>query len=428
MDKRFFSMFGLSEAESIALLDTPLDQLQAGESRYVAACELVNFPSEQSIQALMRAVQNTHADLENRIVRRKSVETLGRLSAVQALPLIRACLADEDCYTVENAVWAIGEIGTQDAAILDEIAQLLTRPEQTYRVIIHTLAKLNYHPAVSRIQAFVGHEDQAIASAAITALARLTGDRTSLDRVVELLFHPNVYTRRLCIQDLADAQHYAAIPEIAQSPVSVVFRLRGIRLLADAGRAVDALDFTQDIQPWLDRTIRDHPQDLKLVHEYDQPPTLEFLLNELYQTDFGRCYLASQTLLNDHRKIAPDALLVAYREQAYGDYGGHYHVMKLLGWLKAESAFDLLLQEGLNHPQPQFQKSRFAAAIALGELGNPEAIPNLKDCLTSPLWTLKYAALLALEQLGDRSGHGIAAQDPDWLIQARATHATCFNF
>ncbi|NJM56599.1 MAG: HEAT repeat domain-containing protein, partial [Synechococcales cyanobacterium RU_4_20] len=190
MDKRFSSMFGLSEAESILLLDTPLGQLPEGQSRYVAACELVNFPTEAAIQALIRAVQNPNPELDNRIVRRKSIETLGRLSAVQALPMIRDCLGDEDCYTVENAVWAIGEIGTDDAVLLEQVAQLLETPNQTYRVIIHTLAKLGYEPAVARIKTFVDDEDTTIASAAMTAIARLTGDRTPLSQVVEFLLHP----------------------------------------------------------------------------------------------------------------------------------------------------------------------------------------------------------------------------------------------
>lgn len=80
------------------------------------------FPLDQFLNrligALIRAVQPTDPVLENSIVRRKSVETLGRLQAVVALPVIRTCLADNDCYTVGNGVWAICEIGTQDAEIL----------------------------------------------------------------------------------------------------------------------------------------------------------------------------------------------------------------------------------------------------------------------------------------------------------------------
>lgn len=112
MNKRFFKLFNLTQEQAIALLDTPQSQTPEEDSRYIAASHLVNFSTEESIQALMRAVQQSDPDLENRIVRRKAVETLGRLQAGQAIPVIRDCLNDGDPYTVENAVWAIGEIGT----------------------------------------------------------------------------------------------------------------------------------------------------------------------------------------------------------------------------------------------------------------------------------------------------------------------------
>lgn len=187
MDKRFFNLYNLTEAEAITLLDTPQDEIGEKDSRYVAACHLVNFPTENAINALIRAVQNTDSSLENRIARRKSVETLGRLKADVALSVIRTCLADDDCYTVENAVWAIGQIGCQNQEILEAIAQLLAKPGQLYRTIIHTLAKLNYPPAVERIRPFINAEDKAIASAAITAICRLTNDYREMDKVVALL-------------------------------------------------------------------------------------------------------------------------------------------------------------------------------------------------------------------------------------------------
>jgi bilin biosynthesis protein len=93
--------------------------------------------------------------------------------------------------------------------------------------------------------------------------------------------------------------------------------------------------------------------------------------------------------------------------------------MKLFGWLKHAPAYDLLI-EALHNKQPQFQKSRAAAAIALAELGDPRAILDLKACLETKIWDLKYAALIALEQLGDTSGYAIVADDSDWLVRAKA--------
>lgn len=422
MDKRFFNIFGLTEDEAIALLKTPLDQLEDKSDRYIAASHLINFPTEQSIQALRETVRDEDTQMYHRIARRKAVESLGRLQASMALPEIRSCLADEDCYTIENAVWAIGEIGTDDEAIKEEIAQLLDKPNQSYRAIIQVLAKLDYKPSLARIEKFVAATDQPIASAAIAAVCRFTGDYTQMSKVVALLQHTNINARRGCIQDLIDSQYYDAIPQIAKCPVSMVFRLRGIRLLAESGVPAGKISFV-DLEPAIDRVIRDRPEDLELVHEYDQTPTLEFVINELYHTDFGRCYLGSKTLLEAYPEKAADVLMATFAEKAYNDYGAHYHVVKLLGWLQYAPAYDLLVG-ALHNKAPQFQKSRTAAAIALGNLGDKRAIPLLLDSLNSQIFDLKYACLLALEQLGDASSCSVAANDSDWLLQQKAARVS----
>ena len=420
-NKRFFNIFNLTEAEAIELLDTPCDKLAEDESRYVAASHLINFDTEASINALLRAIANDDPELDNRIVRRKSVETLGKLQAKQALPAIRTCLAESDCYTVENAVWAIGEIGTKDPEILSEIAQILEREGQNHRVIIHTLVKLDYSPALDRIRTFTESTDEATASAAIAAVCRFTGDYTQMERVMEFLFHPNRNARRACIQDLIDANYYPAIGAIVRCPVSIVFRLRAIRLLADRG-IEQGIEFA-DIRSSLEQTLLDRPQDLELIHEYDLPPTLDFLIRQLYETDFGLCYLATQTILDNFAELAPAALLATYEQEAYNDYGAHYHVMKLIGWLKYTPGYDLLV-EALHNREPQFQKSRAAAALALGELGDTRAVPLLVASLDTKIWDLKYAILMALAKLGDDSGREIAANDDDWLIRARSAIAS----
>jgi len=418
MDKRFSNMFGLTEDQAIALLQTKPDKLESPTDRYVAVAHLINFPTERSINALIEVIKNPDPEMYNRITRRKAVESLGRLGVKKALPIIRTCLGDEDIYTVENAVWAIGEIGTEDEEILEEIAQLLEKPNQSYRVIIQTLAKLGYQSALERLKNFVASEDEPIASAAVAAISRLTGDYTQMNQVVAFLQHSNVNARRACIQDLIDTQYYDAIPQIARTPVSIVFRLRGIRILATHGIGIEKINFTW-VEPYLDMVIFDHPNDLEFVHEYDQKPSIDFLINELYHTDFGRCYLASKNLLDLYSESAPEALLKTWEKEAHNDYGAHYHVIKILGWLKYQPAYDLFIQ-ALNNTSPQFQKSRAAAAIALGNLGEKRAIPLLKEALNSQIFDFKYAALLALEKLGDSSGREITINDADELIKAKA--------
>ena len=418
MDKRFYSFFNLTEEQAIAILDTPQAEISEDDSRYIAASHLVNFNTANSIAALMRVVKQEAHDLDSRIVRRKAVETLGRLQAKDFLEIAGECLSDGDCYTVENAVWAIGEIGTTDTGILAKITDLLDRHGQSYRTIIQTLAKLDYQPAIAKIAEFTHNESLPIASAAITAIARLKRDFSQMWQVATLLQNRNVIARRLSIQDLIDAKYYAAIPDIAQCPVSLVFRLRGIRLLGEEGIASGELNFA-DVQPHLEKSLLDHPQTLSLVHSYENLPDLDFLIRELYETDFGRCYLAIKTIIANYSETAPAALFATYEQEAKSDYGAHFHVVKLMGWLKHAPAYDLLI-EALHNQQPQFQKSRAGAAIALAEIGDPRAIPAIRSCLNSPIWDLKYASLLALEKLGDRSGYELLINDSDPLIQAKA--------
>ena len=419
MDNRFSNIFNLTEDQAIALLKKPLNTEDGTSERYVGAAHLINFPTERSINALIEAIEDRDRSLENRIARRKAVESLGRLKAVRALPILKSCLADEDPLTVENAVWAINEIGTEDESILEAIADLLTKPNQTYRVIIHTLANFNYRPAKNRIEPFIDYPDEPIASAAIASLARLKNDYSQIDRVVEFLQSEDINARRACIQDLIDTEYYPAIEAIAKAPISVAFRLRGIRLLAAKGLATGKISFEQ-IEPSLDRIIRDRPQDIEMVHEYDQPPSIEFLIRELYHTDFGRCYLASKTLLEEYADKAPEALLQTYTAEAHNDYGAHFHVIKLLGLLKYQPGYEIIV-DALHNNEPQFQKSRAAAAIALGNLQATQAIPVLKQNLETPIFDLKYACLLALEQLGE-SCWSMAVEDRNLLIKAKARH------
>lgn len=420
MDKRFFNIFpGLTEDKAIAILKTPLEELEDKSERYIAASHLVNFPSEAAINALIATIEDRNPVLEHKIARRKAIETLGRLEAKVALPTIYSCLKDEDPYTVENAVWAISEIGTKDEAILEEIAQLLDKPEQSYRLIIQVLAGFDYKPALDRIQKFTDSENEPIASAAIATVCRFTGDYNQMTKVVSFLEHESVNARRACIQDLIDAQYYQAIPQIARCPVSLVFRLRGIRLLAEIGLPAGEITFEQ-VKPHLDLTICDYPHDLELVHEYDRTPTLEFAIAELYHTDFGRCYLAAKIILDVYSDLAGSALMANFAQKAHNDYGAHYHVVKLLGWLKYADAYDLLI-EALQNREPQFQKSRGAAAIALANLGDERCIPLLKASLQTKVWDLKYAALMALERLGDRTGRELLIGDRDLLLRSAAS-------
>ena len=420
----FLNLFpGLTEEKAIELLETPIEQLKEKYHRYLAASHLVNFPTERSIAALIKVLQDPNPAPENRRAQRKAIESLGRLKVDRAIEIMRPFLGDSDRYMVENTVWALGEIGTSNEDILEEITQLLEKEGQVYRVIIQTLTKLNYQPALERIARFTESGDSAIACAAIAATCKLSGDNNQVHRITKFLNYKNIHARRGAIQDLMDLEYYLAIPDIVAAPVSQSLRLRGMRFLADKAQEKGNFNFSE-MESSFDLAIWDHPQDLKMAYEYSEKPSLERVIEDLYNTDFGYCYLASKAML-DFYPNAGDILQQSFNENAQEDYGAHYHIIKLFGWLKYEPAYDLFVDTLLNLGD-KFVKSRMAAAISLGNLGNKQAIPHLKAGLESTVWKFKYACLLALNHLGDSSGRALCANDSDWLIQKKASSSQKF--
>ena len=418
MDSPFLNLFpGLTEEKAIELLETPLEQLKEKYHRYLAASHLVNFPTERSINALIRVLKDPSPAKENRHAQRKAIESLGRLKVKHSLEVMRPFLEDQDPYIVENTVWAIGEIGTEDETILEEIAKLLEKKGQIYRVVIQTLAKHNYKRALNRISPFTNSEESAIACAAIAAECKLSGDSGKINRIIDFLSDHDIHARRGAIQDLMDLKYYAAIPQIAIAPVSQSLRLRGMRFLADEGMNSGNLKFAE-IEPSFDLALWDHPQNLNMAYAYSQKPSQEQVIEQLYNNDFGYCYLAGKLML----ELYPDAgemLEKSFHENAQEDYGAHYHIIKLFGWLKYEPAYDLFI-DTLENLGDKFVKSRIAAAISLGYLRDKRAIPHLKACFNTKVWKFKYACLLALDCLGDESGREIFVSDCDWLIRAAA--------
>lgn len=409
---------GLSQAEALATLRKPLEALEDVSDRYLAAAHLVNFPDEQTIAALITCAADGHSAQAQRIARRKAVESLARLGARQALPVIQACLSSEDTYLVENATWALAELQAQPEDVKDALLKLLQDRRQNRRVVAQTVARLGIQEAVDPLGALRQEDDPLLITAATAALAQLTGNKDGLAALEDDLLHPDVTVRRGVIQDLMDAQAFDALAAIAAAPVSPVFRLRGVRHLADQQRQ-RGIAQAGVLLPLVDQILLDDPSAITLVHRYDTPPSLDFLVQELYGTDFGRVYLAVATLAGSTNADTLAALTRSFADRGWNDYGAHYHMIKLFGWLGNPQPLPLVREALANH-RPQFQKSRPAAALTLARLDPQQAGTALHDAgCEGSLWELRYAALMGLEQLG-LPAPPVTLADPDWLVALRA--------
>lgn len=416
---RFQNLFpGLSQMEALATLRKPLEALEDVSDRYLAAAHLVNFPDEQTIAALMTCAADGHPAQAQRIARRKAVESLARLGARQALPVIQDCLSSEDTYLVENAVWALAELHAPPEAVTDDLLHLLQDKRQNRRVVAQTVARLGIQGAIAPLEALRQEEDPLLVTAATAAVVRLSGNKDGLAALEGYLLHADVTVRRAVIQDLMDAQAFGALAAIAAAPVSPVFRLRGVRDLADQQhqRGVARADV---LLPLVDQILLDDPAAITLVHRYDTTPSLDFLVQELYGTDFGRVYLAVATLMASSKTNTLAALTQSFADRGWNDYGAHYHMIKLFGWLGDPQPLPLV-QEALANRRPQFQKSRPAAALALARLDPQHGGAALQDAACEgSFWELRYAALMGLEQLR-LPVPPAALADSDWLVALRA--------
>ena len=393
-------LFDLTEEQAINILKTPLDELVDSSAHYLAVSNLAFYKSETAIDILIETVKNIEDKLYDPITRRKAVESLGKLKAVKSLPILSNCLDDDDKYLVEMAVMSIAEIKTNDSEILEKITSLLDKPNYNYRKIIQALTKLNYQLAIPKIKKFTTSASENLASVSIASLARLTGDFSNMHKITTFLHHAKVNDRRDCIQDIIDGEYYEGLKDIIQCPISIVFRLKSLRLMIQLDKNKNQLSFIQ-IKTYLEQVLIDHVKDLKFISKYNKVPSLDFLINELYDTDFERAYLASKYIIDLYSQEAPALLIKSFQEKAYKHYNAHYHFIKLFGWLKYIPAYDLLVNEALKNQSSQFQKSRIAGAIALGEIGEKKAIDELKITLNNSLYDLQYACIIALEKLGE---------------------------
>lgn len=437
----FFS--GLDEDHAIEILDVPLGELQVVEDRFIAAERLKFFPSSQSTRALMRFVQrfdpaklDTYG-LEDRVSRRKAVESIGRHKGAfhvdEVVPFIAELLEDTDGLLIENAVWALGQINvTLDGNMLDRVMRILDNENVEKRVVVQALLRAKYKPAIPRLRKLTDSTNLGVASASMAAVATLTGDTEAMQPVIAFLRSDVLNDRRSAIGDITIARYVPALQPVAVCPNSLVLRARTVRILLDiqnADQSSRSKPLDQHTAELLDRLIWDHPGDLDLLgmkKETRKSRDVARNIRQIYKNDALFSYLACRTLAEDHRENvesgAAAAVLKSYEDLPYFDYFGAYHAYKTLGWLRYAPAYDLLLENAATLPLRYFNH-KAGAVTALGELGNVDALPTIeKIAKEATIWELKYACLVASERLGDDGNlRRFLQNDDDWLIRARCS-------
>ena len=423
---------GLSQQEAIRILSLPLEQLESKSDYYMAASHLINFPGESSENALLKLLESKVSEQEILLAQRKAIEVLARLGSYISIPIIGTYLDSSDPYLVENAAWALGQLQCKDKTLNNKIVELLNKPYSNRRVLIQAIALLNLKNAAPEIELLQNDENPGVKGAAISAVSQLN---ETDERVMELADHlllPNQMDRQSAIQDAVDCKALILLPDILRSPVSPVFRMRAFRALWPKDTCkVEGLDLVD----CLDMLLKDDISALRLVHEYDAPPTDEFLIQELFGTDFSRCYLALNTLSVRSAQDFLPLLLSRWNDDAHNDYGAHYFFMRLFGMYQnwPESSLPeikAILLDAISNERPQFMKSKAAATWSLGFVC-PSICGDLLLKILSPdceaFWEVRYAALMLVEKLYLRINPErfrfteLTKNDPEPFVRFKAT-------
>jgi bilin biosynthesis protein len=411
---------GLDQEESLRILSLPVAELEASSDRYMAAAQLLNFPGRQSEQALLQLLAEVDETQATQIAKRKAVEVLARLGCRDAIKSIGMCLISDDHYLVENAAWALHQLGCQDQGIINQMVALLADCRQNRRVLIQSLAGLRVVQALPEISALQDDDRPGVRGAAIAAVVTLAGSRDRILSLGDQLFLPNQMDRQSAIQDVIDAGAQELLEEIMRTPVSPVFRMRAVRLLwPEAQPLCNGLSLLDT----LDSLLLDSPESLQLVHSYGEKQENLFLINEFFGTDFSRCYLALQTLACEAGEHLWPLLEQRWLEEAHNDYGAHYFFIRLFAmvanWGPEKTKVENHCEDAIFNRRPQFTKSRPAAILALLRL-QPERlnalIPQLLDPVVESNWECRYASWMAVAQMITK-GLSIGTQHVHLLIE-----------
>ena len=424
---------GLGCDDAIKILSKDFAELENQSDYYMAVSQLLNFPSQETSDALISFLQKDSDDTPLLLAQRKAVEVLARLKVNQAQSTIARFLNSSDIYMVENVAWALAELNYQDDESQQLMIQLLDDPNQNQRVLIQSLSKLFVLEAVPAVRPLLKSDRTPVRGAAIAAIARLSGDRSGLDQLSDFLFSANQMDRQSAVQDVIDARAKNLIPSVLKAPVSPVFRLRAVRSLMEPLGDSDNIEKALSV---FDQLFFDDPRDIVVLHQYEEPLPIKLLVEGLFHPDFSRCYLAMQSLLVvDPADLWP-YLKRSWISSAHNDYGAHYFMMKLFGLINLwdSSALDgihEILLQAISDQRPQFKKSVPAAFLSYVKLFPDDCDSLLGSWLShsqTPFWQCRYVALMVSDdnqrfnqtkQYRD-SLNVLAKHDPDCFVRAKA--------
>lgn len=346
-----------------------------------------------AVIALLPRLSDDKAD-----VRREAVEQLEAIGDRRAVIPLVAAFADNHPEVRKAAVRAVGRFG--DASVVPALLRLLRDPSEDVRsAAVGSLGSVGSTEAIGALSELLNSGTDLFRSKVAYALGQIAHDpsagkagEVALERLVAALAIPSL---RTAAREALRVAGPAAIPGLLQ-------HLAG-KLPGDPTTAVQLLARSADrrataaLTAELERRRVAQPIVLQALGATGDPDALVPVLGALSSKDPEirlAAMNAMRPLLGDDGR-ASDVLI-----ERLGDAELEVRVLaaEYLGLVRARQGTDKLIALTATGTPPRL---RHAAVDALGEIGDPRALPALLGILRDGPPPLRGAAATALAYLGD---------------------------
>ena len=394
----------IKKIEAIRILRKPISEVKFLADYYKAVFHLANFPCEESEMVLIDFIKHECKQLEYNIAKRKAIELLAIFDCKKAIPTIADFLQNDtnDDYLIESVIWSLGKLKCNDKNVIDKICTILYKPFNNKRLVIQTLTNLGVRKEIDKIRLLSEDKKSSngVKGASFAALVKLAGEEDKLSDLKNLLRLSNQNDRHCAVQDIITAGHLSVIPFLINAPISPSFKLQAIDSLWE-----DKLLLRGNINliNCIDKVIIDDPNKIDTLEINNLDNELSFFVEQLFHTDFNRCYNAVKELL----KFPLDEILHYLNntwDRAKSDYGAIYFFINVYKLLLDQELYDEFILEKvdflLSDVWPDYMKFKSSAIQILGCLNETKFHSNINefsDERYTPYWKNRYTALLVLQ-------------------------------
>ena len=392
----------LNKKDAVDILRRPISEVKILADYYKAVFHLANFPCEESEIVLLDFIKYDFETLEYKIAKRKAIEVLANFGCKKAIPTIAEFLENDDDYLVEIVIWSLGKLKCNDIDIINKICSKLYTQFSNKRVVIQTLTNLGVRKEIDMIRSLSidKKSSNGVKGASFAALIKLAGEEDKISDLKKFLRLSNQNDRHCAVQDIINADHLSVLPVLIKAPLSPSFKLQ----------AIDSL-WINEVVLWknlnlfncIDSVIVDDPSKIDTLEVNNFNNDLGFYIEQLFHTDFNRCYKSIKELL----KLSSDKVLYYLNknwDSAKSDYGAIYFFITVYKLLLDQQLYDEYLLDKvdflLSDDWPDFMKFKSKAIQILGCLNETKFynnIDNFSDERHTSYWKNRYTALLVLQ-------------------------------